>query len=160
MQAQHLGTVPYPYKTNRCDINDRTVHVIGSPLALSSKEYADKCWVEFADVKILQRPDVRFVHGRVQKVDPETRTTTILDSASQTEQCETYDYFIAATGLRRVWPVVPQSLARKTYLLEAGRHIDAVRGSAHPVLVVGGGKCQPGAPPMRDRNKTAALCSV
>ncbi|KAK8007799.1 hypothetical protein PG989_001789 [Apiospora arundinis] len=114
-------------------------HVIGSPLALSSKEYADKCWVDFADVKILQRPDVRFVHGRVQKVDPETRTASILDSASQAEVTETYDYFIAATGLRRVWPVVPQSLTRKTYLLEAGRHIDAVRGSAHPVLVVGGG---------------------
>ncbi|KAK8123909.1 hypothetical protein PG999_003827 [Apiospora kogelbergensis] len=114
-------------------------HVIGSPLALSSKEYADKCWVDFADVKILQRPDVRFVHGRVQKVDPASRTATILDSASQTEQSETYDYFIAATGLRRVWPVVPQSLTRKTYLLEAGQHIDAVRSSAHPVLVVGGG---------------------
>lgn len=126
--------------TIRLTANVKTVHVIGSPLALSSKEYADKCWVDFADVKILQRPDVRFVHGRVQQVDPESRTATILESASQTEQHETYDYFIAATGLRRVWPVVPQSLTRKTYLLEAGRHIDAVRGSAHPVLVVGGGK--------------------
>ncbi|KAK8076686.1 pyridine nucleotide-disulfide oxidoreductase-like protein [Apiospora phragmitis] len=113
-------------------------------LALSSKEYADKCWVDFADVKILQRPDVRFVHGRVQKVDPATRTATILgnpasEQPSTEEEKITYDYFVAATGLRRVWPVVPQSLTRKTYLHEAGRHIDAVRGSAHPVLVVGGG---------------------
>ncbi|KAK7936695.1 uncharacterized protein PG986_015133 [Apiospora aurea] len=109
------------------------------PLALSDKEYADKCWVDFADVKILQRPDVRFVHGRVQKVDPATRTATIRESAAEADSTETYDYFIAATGLRRAWPVVPQSLTRKTYLLEAGRHIDAVRGSKHPVLVVGGG---------------------
>ncbi|KAK8108487.1 hypothetical protein PG984_014288 [Apiospora sp. TS-2023a] len=114
-------------------------HVIGSPLALSSKDYADKCWVDFADVKILQRPDVRFVHGRVRKVDPATRTATILESSSEQPTQETYDYFIAATGLRRAWPVVPQSLTRKTYLREAGGHIDAVRGSRYPVLVVGGG---------------------
>lgn len=142
LPSSTLRTVPvFVYKTN-CGQRptNSIVHVIGSPLALSSKEYADKCWVDFADVKILQRPDVRFVHGRVQKVDPASRTATILDSASQTEQSETYDYFIAATGLRRVWPVVPQSLTRKTYLLEAGQHIDAVRSSAHPVLVVGGGK--------------------
>ncbi|KAK8022072.1 hypothetical protein PG993_012839 [Apiospora rasikravindrae] len=109
------------------------------PLALSSKDYADKCWVDFADVKILQRPDVRFVHGRVQQVDPATRTATILENNAAQPVEETYDYFVAATGLRRAWPVVPQSLTRKTYLHEAGRHIDAVRGSAHPVLVVGGG---------------------
>ncbi|KAK7918029.1 hypothetical protein PG985_009903 [Apiospora marii] len=114
-------------------------HVIGSPLALSSKEYADKCWVDFSDVKLLQRPDVRFVHGRVQKVDPATRTATFLESSSEQPTEEKYDYFIAATGLRRAWPVVPQSLTRKTYLREAGQHIDAVRGSRHPVLVVGGG---------------------
>lgn len=50
-----------------------------------------------------------------------------------------YDFFIAASGLRRVWPVVPQSLSRKQYLIEAGEHIHAVSNSSHGVLVVGGG---------------------
>lgn len=43
-----------------------------------------------------------------------------------------------ATGLRRAWPVVPQSLRRKQYLPEAGAHIAAARASRH-VVVVGGG---------------------
>jgi len=50
-----------------------------------------------------------------------------------------YDYFVAATGLRLVWPVVPQSLRRKQYLFEAGDHIRDVAAGEHGVVVVGGG---------------------
>jgi hypothetical protein len=116
-------------------------HVIGSPLALSDKKYAEKAWVEFKHVKILQRPDVRFIHGTVSKVDCEAKTATVLNPRTEAEQIESYDFFIAATGFRRVWPVVPQALDRKSYLEEAGRHIDAVTNSTDPVLVVGGGMC-------------------
>lgn len=115
-------------------------HVIGSPLALSSKSYAEKAWVKYKDIPVLQRPDVRFVHGSVSKIDPESKTATILEKPNKTERAELYDFFIAATGLRRVWPVVPQSQSRDEYLEEAGRHIDAVTNSTAPVLVVGGGK--------------------
>lgn len=122
-------------------------HVIGSPLALAEKTYADKAWVEFKNVLILQRPNVRFVQGSVVRVDCEAKTAVVAESATRAERTETYDFFIAATGLRRVWPVVPQALSKKTYMLEVGKHIDAVANSTDPVLVVGGGKSRPGPPP-------------
>ncbi|RYO87800.1 hypothetical protein DL764_008814 [Monosporascus ibericus] len=121
------------------DERDGFYHLIGSPLALAAKEYSEKAWVEFKDIKVLQRPNVRFVQGNLCKVDPESKAATILEPGNQTPRQEKYDYFIAATGLRRVWPVVPQSLSRKLYLMEAGKHINAVTSSATPVLVVGGG---------------------
>lgn len=115
-------------------------HLIGSPLALSDKKYSEKAWVEYKDVKILQRPDVKFIQGTVAKVDCQTKTATIVNSSDKAELVEKYDFFVGATGLRRVWPVVPQSLTRKEYLLEAAKHIDAVTSSTDPVLIVGGGK--------------------
>ena len=54
-----------------------------------------------------------------------------------------YDYLIAATGLRRVWPTVPQSLTRDEYLNEGRGHIDLVRGAEHGIVVIGGGTSSP-----------------
>lgn len=103
------------------------------------KEYSEKAWVEFKDIKILQRPNVQFIQGILSKVDPASKTATITERSTQAIRQEKYDFFLAATGLRRVLPVVPQSLSRKLYLQEAGKHIDAVSTSTAPVLVVGGG---------------------
>lgn len=50
-----------------------------------------------------------------------------------------YDYLVAAAGLRRAWPVVPQSLRRKQYLFETGDHIRAATTARHGVVIVGGG---------------------
>ncbi|KAI1636268.1 hypothetical protein F4809DRAFT_650660 [Biscogniauxia mediterranea] len=130
---------PIPVDITIVDERDGFYHVIGSPLALALKSYTEKAWVDYKDVKILQRPDVRFLHGTVTKVDCEAKTATISERGSQAPREEGYDYFITATGLRRVWPVVPQSATRKEYLAEAGAHIDAVTKSTAPVLVVGGG---------------------
>lgn len=118
-------------------------HVIGSPLALASHSYAEKAWVYYKNIPVLQRPNVRFVHGTVSKIDTESKTATIVEQPNHEEQTEAYDFFVAATGLRRVWPVVPQSAKREDYLKEAGRHIDAVINSTAPVLVVGGGQSCP-----------------
>ncbi|RYO76398.1 hypothetical protein DL766_004235 [Monosporascus sp. MC13-8B] len=130
---------PVPLDIIIVDERDGFYHLIGSPLALAAKEYSEKAWVEFKDIKVLQRPNVQFVQGNLGKVDPESKTATISERGNQTPRQEKYDYFIAATGLRRVWPVVPQSLSRKLYLMEAGKHINAVTSSTAPVLVVGGG---------------------
>jgi NADH dehydrogenase FAD-containing subunit len=108
-------------------------------LAFSDKKYAEKAWVDYKHVKILQRPDVEFVHGSVVKVDPETQTATIKEFGKDAERSEKYDFFIGATGLRRKFPVVPQSFTKKEYLEETGKHIDAVLNGTDPVLVVGGG---------------------
>ncbi|KAI1098181.1 FAD/NAD(P)-binding domain-containing protein [Jackrogersella minutella] len=130
---------PIPVDITFVDERDGFYHVIGSPLAMASSSYAEKAWTYFKDIPILQRPDVRFLHGTVSKVDPESKTATIIEQPNQEEQALAYDYFVAATGLRRVWPVVPQSAKKEDYLKEVRRHIDAVTNSTAPVLIVGGG---------------------
>jgi NADPH-dependent 2,4-dienoyl-CoA reductase/sulfur reductase-like enzyme len=100
--------------------------------------YAEKAWVKFENIRVLQRPDVHIVHGSVKSVDLETKTAVITrDDAETTEK---YDFFVGATGLRRGWPAVPQSLTRETYLEEMRHNIEAVISSKGPILVVGGGK--------------------
>ncbi|KAI2785522.1 FAD/NAD(P)-binding domain-containing protein [Daldinia loculata] len=130
---------PIPVEITIVDERDGFYHVIGSPLALASNSYAEKAWVNFKNIPVLQRPDVRFVHGTVSKVDCENKIATIVEQPDQVSRDEVYDFFVASTGLRRVWPVVPQSARREDYLEEARRHIDAVTNSTAPVLIVGGG---------------------
>lgn len=50
-----------------------------------------------------------------------------------------YDFFVAASGLRRVWPVVPQSTIKEKYLKEAQGQIHTLK-NANGVVVVGGGR--------------------
>lgn len=76
----------------------------------------------------------------MKHIDPEQRIATITDSVTEESYSERYDYLIVASGLRRVWPVVPQSLTKKSYLYETSEHIHAVKKSAGGVVVVGGGK--------------------
>ncbi|KAI0377131.1 FAD/NAD(P)-binding domain-containing protein [Hypomontagnella monticulosa] len=130
---------PIPLEITIVDERDGFYHVIGSPLALASPAYSEKAWVKFKDIPVLQRPNVRFIHGTVSKVDCDNKAATILEQPNQAERAESYDFFIAATGLRRVWPVVPQSARREEYLEETRRHIDAVTNSTAPILIVGGG---------------------
>ncbi|GAW19188.1 hypothetical protein ANO14919_086720 [Xylariales sp. No.14919] len=121
------------------DERDGFYHIIGSPLVMASKEYAQKAWVEYKHIKILQRPNVTFVQGTVASVDCQNKTVTISERKTQKTRVENYDFFVAATGLRRAWPVVPQALTRETYLTEVGVHCDKVLNATAPVLVVGGG---------------------
>ena len=120
-------------------------HLIGSPLAMASEAYAEKAWVKYEDIPALRAPNIRVVQGSVRSVDAARKTATVApyggggggDSKQTTEIA--YDYLVAAAGLRRVWPVVPQSLRRKQYLFEMGDHIRAVTNTRHDVVVVGGG---------------------
>jgi NADH dehydrogenase FAD-containing subunit len=124
------------------DERDGFYHLIGSPLALASEAYAEKCWVKYDDIPALQRPNsnIRVLHGTVQSVDPQRKVATYTAYGAATPPSELqYDYFVAASGLRRVWPVVPQSLRRKQYLFEAGDHIRAATAARHGVVIVGGG---------------------
>lgn len=114
-------------------------HLIGSPLALADAEYSKKTWVKFQDLPGLQTPQVKFISGSVSSVDCEAKTATTIDNATKIATTHDYDYFVAATGLRRVWPVVPQSLTRKQYLLEVEEHIHSIANARHGVVVVGGG---------------------
>ncbi|KAJ2965671.1 hypothetical protein NQ176_g10505 [Zarea fungicola] len=95
------------------DERDGFFHLIGSPLALADSEYAKKAWVKFQDIPSLQHPSINIVIGTVAVVDCASKTVTTIDAVTKAATQHTYDYFVAASGLRRVWPVVPQSLSRK-----------------------------------------------
>ncbi|KAI5457280.1 hypothetical protein BGZ63DRAFT_364601 [Mariannaea sp. PMI_226] len=139
---------PYPHhpNLNKVDIEitladerDGFYHLIGSPLALADSEFAKKFWVKFSDIPGIRFPNVKVLHGTVSKVDCAAKTATVTDSVTKEPTIHRYDYFVAASGLRRVWPVVPQSPTRKQYLLEVEEQIHVVDTAKHGVVVVGGG---------------------
>ncbi|KAK3321997.1 pyridine nucleotide-disulfide oxidoreductase-like protein [Apodospora peruviana] len=122
------------------DERDGFFHLIGSPLAFASEEYAEKAWIKYEDIPALRSPGIRTLHGSVQSIDPQRKVATFVARGMglQTSELQ-YDYLVAAAGLRRVWPVVPQSLRRKQYIFETSEHIRAASTGRHGVVVVGGG---------------------
>ena len=118
-------------------------HIIGSPLALASASYAPKAWASFPSIPALACDNVRFIQGTASSLNPSSRTLAILphstSSTSSTPISIEYDFFMATSGIRRVWPVVPQSLTRGEYLAETSAHIARVSAPGAVVLIVGGG---------------------
>ncbi|KAF5010495.1 hypothetical protein FDECE_3350 [Fusarium decemcellulare] len=121
------------------DERDGYYHLIGSPLALADSDYCKKNWVKYSDIPGLQVPNIKIIQGSVTNVDVVDKKATVSAHLTQELSTHEYDYLVSATGLRRVWPVVPQSLTRKQYLHEAENHINAVNNATHGVVVVGGG---------------------
>ncbi|POS77775.1 oxidoreductase [Diaporthe helianthi] len=121
------------------DERDGYYHLIGSPLALADEAYASKAWVRYEDIAALKTPKITMIQGKATKVDMSSKRATVLETSTQAPRDLAYDYLVVATGLRRAWPVVPQSLYRKQYLSEAGAHIAAVSEAPDGVVVVGGG---------------------
>jgi NADPH-dependent 2,4-dienoyl-CoA reductase/sulfur reductase-like enzyme len=115
------------------------VHFIGCPLAFASNEYAPKIWRKFEDIPALQHPNIRWTHGSVVNVDTETLTARVRHAGTNKESSHAYDYLVVASGLKRAFPVVPQSLTRKQYLHEAANHIRDVQEAQEGVVVIGGG---------------------
>ena len=136
-----------PIEVTIIDERDGFYHLIGSPLTLADEEYAARAWVKYEDIPALQgtNSNIRVLHGSVQTVDINAKIATYSPRGIQvgTQTAATihlpYDYLVVASGLRRPFPVVPQSLRRKQYLFEAESHIRAVTASRHGVVVVGGG---------------------
>lgn len=114
-------------------------HTIGSPLALASESYAEKAWVEYKNISALQMPNIRLIQGSVRGLNTSSKIASVATHNSTEELQLEYDYLVAATGLRRAWPVVPQSLRRKQYLFEVGDHLRNVQNAKLGVVVVGGG---------------------
>ncbi|KAK4152208.1 apoptosis-inducing factor 2 [Chaetomidium leptoderma] len=139
-EGEHLGGPQFAVDITIVNERDGFYHVIGSPLALASEAFAEKAWVKYDEIPGLRSPNIRVLQGTVQSVDLEQKVATYLAHGSTAPPSELrYDYLVAATGLRRVWPVVPQSLRRKQFLFEAGDHIRAATTAKHGVVIVGGG---------------------
>lgn len=113
-------------------------HLISSPLALASATFAPKVWTKFDEIPALKH--VHFIHGAVKSVDPKSKRATVIETATGSPKELSYDFLVAATGLRRVWPVVPQATTRQGYLAEAESQIQAVQNAREGVVVVGGGE--------------------
>ena len=118
----------------------REDHLISSPLALASGGYMPKAWVKYDELPALQTSNISHIHGTVSSVDCERKIAIISDTNTGKNYEESYDYLIAASGLKREWPTVPQSLKRVEYLKEAGDHIEKLRTAKEGVVVIGGGK--------------------
>ncbi|EGX89573.1 pyridine nucleotide-disulfide oxidoreductase AMID-like, putative [Cordyceps militaris CM01] len=122
------------------DERDGFMHIVGAPLAMADAAYRDRAWARFRDMTDLDADNVTFVHGSLSHVDCAAKTATVLPHGSRHAPTTIeYDYFCAATGYRRVWPVVPQALTYDDYLVETQAHIDTAARAQHGVLVVGGG---------------------
>ena len=136
--------LPIAVEITVVDERDGFYHVIGSPLALADDTYAAKAWVKYDDIAALHSSNgntIRHFHGSVQLIDMKKKKASFVARGSGMETTEVaYDYLVAASGLRRVWPVVPQSLRRKQYLFEVEEHITATTKGRHGVVVVGGGE--------------------
>ena len=121
------------------DERDGYHHIIGSPLAFASQEYARKAWVKFSDIPGLQHSAIKIIQGSVSGVDIMSKTAQIRTSSQDQTESHSYDYLIAATGLRRTWPVVSSKFTRQEYIQQADEHIKSIQQATKKVVVIGGG---------------------
>lgn len=103
-------------------------------------EYAEKAWIKFTDIPVLQTPAIKLIQGSVVAIDPENKRAKIREHGTRRTIRKQYDYFIAASGLRRQWPTVPRSLKRDDYVAEIKKHLQQLDRATHGVTVIGGGK--------------------
>lgn len=133
------ATVRMASLRDTCLADPNLVHLIGSPKSLACETLASESWTRYQDIPALKSPDISFIHGSVGKVDCEAKIAHILDAESKSTRVESYDYLVAASGLRRVFPTVPQAFQREDFLRDVKKHSEDVRNAQDGVVVVGGG---------------------
>lgn len=117
-----------------------TDHLIGTPLAYASKEYAEKAWIRFHDIPALQTPSVKVVHARITQLNCQEKFATVKAIDTKQDIRIPYDYFVAASGLRRTKPSAPVALTRQEYLEDALEHIKSAESAKDGIVVIGAGK--------------------
>ncbi|KAH8589395.1 hypothetical protein B0O99DRAFT_692625 [Bisporella sp. PMI_857] len=127
-----------PIEIKVVDERDGYYHLIGSPLALAEKAYAAKAWQKFNNLAAFRTSELSYIQGSVVSVDCKSKIATIKAHSGE-ELKESYDYLVAASGLRRAWPTVPQSLTQEEYIKETNAHIEKVENAKAGVVVIGGG---------------------
>ncbi|THC99561.1 hypothetical protein EYZ11_000930 [Aspergillus tanneri] len=128
-----------PVQITVVDERDGFYHLIGSPKALACDKFASKTWNRFKDIPALQSPNMRFLRGSVSSVNCQEKSAQILDLETNETVEESYDFLLASSGLRRVFPTVPQSLLRHKFLEEARGHQEEIRSARNGVVIIGGG---------------------
>jgi NADPH-dependent 2,4-dienoyl-CoA reductase/sulfur reductase-like enzyme len=63
-----------------------------------------------------------------------------VQGADNTEKQIGYDYLVAATGLKRAWPIVPREHEKERYLDDAREFIRGLENVEGNIVVIGGGE--------------------
>ncbi|RAO74263.1 uncharacterized protein BHQ10_010275 [Talaromyces amestolkiae] len=128
-----------PVEVTIVDERDGFYHLIGTPLAYVSKEYAEKAWIRFQDIPALQIPSVKVLRASITQLNCEEKFATVKAIDTKQNYKIPYDYFVAASGLRRTKPSAPVALTKKEYLKDVLEHIQLVESGKHGVVVIGAG---------------------
>ncbi|EED14657.1 pyridine nucleotide-disulphide oxidoreductase AMID-like, putative [Talaromyces stipitatus ATCC 10500] len=128
-----------PVEVTIVDQRDGFYHLIGTPLAYTSREYAEKAWIRFQDIPALQTPSVKIINAGITQLNCQEKVATVTEISNQQDTKIPYDYFVAASGLRRTKPSAPTALSRKEYLNDALEHIRLVESAEDGVVVIGAG---------------------
>ncbi|RGP60217.1 transcriptional activator mut3p [Fusarium sporotrichioides] len=121
------------------DERDGFYHLVGSPLALFDGEYAKKTWIKYQDIPEMHGPRIKHIHGAVTEVDCVEKKAVVVDRATKTKMIQPYDILVAASGLRRAWPIAPQAQTKEEFLSHIRLFTSSFGGASRGVVVVGGG---------------------
>ncbi|KAG4291706.1 hypothetical protein FPRO06_12959 [Fusarium proliferatum] len=136
----HQRQLPkYSIKITIIDERDGFYHLVGSPLALFDKEFANKTWVKYQDIPEMHGPLIKHIQGAVTEVDCVKKKAVIVDEATKTRMIQSYDILVAASGLRRAWPIAPRAKTKQEFLSHIVQHTESFEDASRGVVIVGGG---------------------
>lgn len=92
------------------------------------------------------------MHASITQLNCEEKVATVKGIDTKQDIKISYDYFIAASGLRRTKPSAPVALTRKEYLEDALGHIKLAENAKEGVVVIGAGESIPFASNMCDKS--------
>ncbi|RGP77722.1 hypothetical protein FLONG3_4181 [Fusarium longipes] len=121
------------------DERDGFYHLVGSPLALFDKEYAEKSWIKFEDIPEIRRRLIKNIQGAVTEVDYDKKKALVIDRVTKTQSTQSYDILVAASGLRRTWPIAPRARTKEEFLNDVMHHASSFQDTPRGVVVIGGG---------------------
>ncbi|EXL73124.1 hypothetical protein FOPG_11469 [Fusarium oxysporum f. sp. conglutinans race 2 54008] len=121
------------------DERDGFYHLVGSPLALFDGEYAKKAWIKYQDIPEMHGSLIKHIHGTVTEVDCVEKKAVVIDRITKMRMIQSYDILVAASGLRRAWPIAPRAKTKDEFLSHIVHHATSVEGASRGVVIVGGG---------------------
>lgn len=80
------------------------------------------------------------MHASITQLNCEEKFATVKAIENNQDIRIPYDYFVAASGLRRTKPSAPVALTRKEYLEDVLQHIRLVETAKNGVVVIGAGE--------------------
>jgi len=108
-------------------------------LALFDQEYANKTWVKYQDIPEMHGSFIKHIQGAVTEVDCVEKIAVIVDGATKTRMVQSYDILVAASGLRRAWPIAPQAKTKEEFRSHIVQYTSSFGDASLGVVIVGGG---------------------